>query len=74
MFGAIHQHFKQYLITNFPLTLVVKEHNHDCACLEIPTKFILKQQHAEMYKVSHLAKYMVVFTPCMFLRSLTTIK
>ena len=51
-----------------------RSNNHDCACLEIPTKFILKQQHAEMYKVSHLAKYMVVFTPCMFLRSLTTIK
>ena len=51
-----------------------RNNNHDCACLEIPTKFILKQQHAEMYKVSHLAKHMIVFTLRMFLRYLTTIK
>ena len=51
-----------------------RNNNHDCAYLEIPTKFILKQQHAEMYKVSHLAKHMVVFTLRMFLRYLTTIK
>ena len=35
-------------------------------CLEISPKFILKQQQTEMYKVSHLAKHIVVFALRMF--------
>ena len=74
MFGAIRQHFKQYLITIFLSLSSWRNNNRDCACLEIPTKFILKQKHAEMYKVSHLAKHKDVFTPRMFLLYWTTIK